>query len=114
MMKRRFLAFIGPVVRPTSNFQRRQPNHKIPPNPCLSRSIMGYHFIRRFSAGRIAMKPLLQFLTLVLLGNFSGIEGTVAQPYPSRPITLVVPFAAGGGTDIMARIVAEKMSRAMG
>ncbi|HEY6256290.1 MAG TPA: tripartite tricarboxylate transporter substrate binding protein [Xanthobacteraceae bacterium] len=33
-----------------------------------------------------------------------------ADDYPSRPITLVVPYAAGGGNDVMARVVAEKMS----
>jgi tripartite-type tricarboxylate transporter receptor subunit TctC len=37
-----------------------------------------------------------------------------AQDYPTRPITLVVPYAAGGGNDVMARIVAEKMSRSLG
>jgi len=37
-----------------------------------------------------------------------------AQDYPSRPITLIVPYAAGGGNDVMARIVAEKMSRSLG
>jgi tripartite-type tricarboxylate transporter receptor subunit TctC len=38
----------------------------------------------------------------------------VAQDYPVRPITLVVPYAAGGGNDAMARTVADKMSRALG
>jgi tripartite-type tricarboxylate transporter receptor subunit TctC len=33
-----------------------------------------------------------------------------AQDYPTRPITLIVPYAAGGGNDVMARIVADKMS----
>jgi len=37
-----------------------------------------------------------------------------AQDYPSRPITLVVPYSAGGGNDVMARIVAEKMSKSLG
>jgi tripartite-type tricarboxylate transporter receptor subunit TctC len=36
------------------------------------------------------------------------------QDYPNRPITLVVPYAAGGGNDVMARIVAEKMSKTLG
>ena len=40
--------------------------------------------------------------------------GVSAEDYPSRPITLVVPYAAGGGNDVMARIVAEKMSKALG
>jgi len=37
-----------------------------------------------------------------------------AQSYPSRPITMIVPFAAGGPTDIVARIVADHMSKTLG
>jgi tripartite-type tricarboxylate transporter receptor subunit TctC len=37
-----------------------------------------------------------------------------AQAYPARPVTLIVPFGAGGPTDVMARIVAEHMSRTLG
>jgi tripartite-type tricarboxylate transporter receptor subunit TctC len=37
-----------------------------------------------------------------------------AQDYPARPITLIVPFPAGGGVDAVARIVADKLSRALG
>src|SRR6187399_1117294 len=37
-----------------------------------------------------------------------------AQDYPSRPITLIVPFAAGGPTDVISRIVGEHMSRTLG
>jgi tripartite-type tricarboxylate transporter receptor subunit TctC len=37
-----------------------------------------------------------------------------AQPYPSKPITMIVPFAAGGPTDIIARIVSEHMGRTLG
>ena len=42
------------------------------------------------------------------------VGGAAAQDYPSRPITLVVPYAAGGGNDVMARIVADKMAAALG
>jgi tripartite-type tricarboxylate transporter receptor subunit TctC len=41
-------------------------------------------------------------------------QSAQAQDYPTRPITLVVPYAAGGGNDVMARIVAEKMSKTLG
>jgi tripartite-type tricarboxylate transporter receptor subunit TctC len=37
-----------------------------------------------------------------------------AQDYPTRTITLIVPFAAGGPTDVISRIVAEHMSRTLG
>lgn len=38
----------------------------------------------------------------------------LAQSFPERPVTLVVPFAAGGSTDLVARVVAEKMSEDLG
>ena len=38
----------------------------------------------------------------------------VAQPFPSRPITLIVPVTPGGSTDLMARQIAEPLSKALG
>jgi tripartite-type tricarboxylate transporter receptor subunit TctC len=37
-----------------------------------------------------------------------------AQVYPSRPITMVVPFAAGGPTDVIGRVLAERMKVSVG
>ena len=40
--------------------------------------------------------------------------GAQAQNYPTRAITMIVPFAAGGPTDVIARIVGENMSKTLG
>lgn len=37
-----------------------------------------------------------------------------AQNYPTRPITMVIPFAAGGPTDVLGRVVAAKMGESLG
>ena len=53
-------------------------------------------------------------LTLIVLA-LQGASGFArADDYPSRPITLIVPFPPGGSTTVMARIVADKLSAALG
>jgi tripartite-type tricarboxylate transporter receptor subunit TctC len=55
-------------------------------------------------------------LLSTLIAAALGVTQAHAQATddPNRPITLVVPYAAGGGNDVMARIVGEKMSRTLG
>ena len=49
----------------------------------------------------------------ILLGSALalGLAGAAAAEFPERQITLVIPFAAGGSTDVVGRIVADRMSR---
>ena len=50
------------------------------------------------------------FVAWVAVCTVTGIAAQ-AQDYPARPVTLVVPYAAGGGNDVMARLVGERMSK---
>jgi tripartite-type tricarboxylate transporter receptor subunit TctC len=51
---------------------------------------------------------------LATVAAWGCAPGAAAQSYPSHPLTLIVPYAAGGPTDTIARIVAERMGRALG
>ena len=57
-------------------------------------------------------KTLLAVLALVT--SLGSLPSANAQAYPARAITMVVGFAAGGPTDVLARIMAERMGRALG
>jgi tripartite-type tricarboxylate transporter receptor subunit TctC len=66
------------------------------------------------------MKSMLVMMKSVLLVilSFTMLSGTIsntaAQGYPSRPITLIVPYAAGGPADVLARIIGDGMRSAIG
>ena len=53
-------------------------------------------------------------ILLVALAAVLGITQATAQPYPSRPITMIVPYATGGSTDAIGRIVADRMRIPLG
>ena len=74
----------------------------------------------------ILMTPHAQFATaqavahrlriwlLLLAGLTLGLPALAQAPYPSRPIKWIVPFAPGGSGDLIARVMAERMSQALG
>ncbi len=58
------------------------------------------------------MKTLLRAATLSL--GVLAATPTLAQDYPSRPVTLVIPAAPGGATDIVGRVMAEELAKRLG
>lgn len=60
---------------------------------------------------RLAMRALVAAATLLALLTDGG---TAATAFPLRPITMIVPFPAGGPSDTIARIVAGRMRASLG
>jgi len=58
------------------------------------------------------MRPLLLTLTALTVAMLSA--GDAMALYPERPVRIVVPFAPGGGTDVVARTLAQEMARDLG
>ena len=59
------------------------------------------------------IKSVLRALTMLLL-SLVVAGPALADSYPSRPITLLVPWGAGGGTDAVARIIAAMLEKELG
>jgi tripartite-type tricarboxylate transporter receptor subunit TctC len=62
---------------------------------------------------RTAVKVTLAPLTLAAFAT-AGIAPLAADEYPSRPIHMIVPLAAGGGTDLLARFIGQDISETLG
>jgi tripartite-type tricarboxylate transporter receptor subunit TctC len=58
--------------------------------------------------------PKLLMLGAALVATALGLVSAAAQPYPSRPLTMIVPYPPGGPTDTLARIFAERLRAALG
>ena len=51
---------------------------------------------------------------ILLIASLLVPLGVAAQPYPSRPIKLIVPYPPGGKTDVVARVFGQKLSERLG
>jgi hypothetical protein len=63
---------------------------------------------------RITMGPSHAILYALLAAGLGAHAAAAAESWPTRPLTMVVPFAAGGGTDVMGRIVGRRLSEVLG
>jgi tripartite-type tricarboxylate transporter receptor subunit TctC len=60
------------------------------------------------------MKTCVSTGLIIVAAAFAAWVPAAAQDFPTRPITLIVPYSAGGGNDVMARVAADKMSKTLG
>jgi tripartite-type tricarboxylate transporter receptor subunit TctC len=60
------------------------------------------------------MRPSIWASVTALAAMLSSAESATAQTWPTRPVTMVVGFAAGGGTDVLGRIVGKRLSEPLG
>jgi len=61
-------------------------------------------------AKRVGPPAALALAALIALAG----GALAAEPYPDHPITLIVPYAAGGSSDVLARLIGERMSKSLG
>ena len=70
--------------------------------------------LRPTAGGEVLMQQWMMIAGAIAGFALQTAASAAARDYPERPITLIVPQAPGGGNDVIARILAETMSRTLG
>src|SRR5262245_62762851 len=84
---------------------------------CFSRAIRTFELRAagyRCHSRRIDRVKRTIHVALLALTAFAAPAFAQADKWPTKPITYVVPFAAGGTTDVLARLIGQKLSTALG
>src|SRR5207247_3281632 len=62
------------------------------------------------SARRAGLRAKFALAAIIALAG----SALAAEPYPDRPVTLIVPYAAGGSSDVLARLLGERLAKSLG
>jgi hypothetical protein len=79
--------------------------------PVMATALSAWGALRSLGVMRSKMSAILSVALVLSLGLVAPVG---AQTYPSRPIKMVVPFPPGGTTDVVARMIAQRMTETMG
>ncbi|NSY99543.1 Bug family tripartite tricarboxylate transporter substrate binding protein, partial [Agrobacterium tumefaciens] len=60
------------------------------------------------------LKRFMTFAAFAAAISATGLQSSFAEDYPSKTVTVIVPFAAGGNTDTFGRLVAEELDKRLG
>lgn len=60
------------------------------------------------------LKRFITFAAFAAAISATGLQSSFAEDYPSKTVTVIVPFAAGGNTDTFGRLVAEQLDKRLG
>ena len=71
-------------------------------------SVRGARALCACSKSRVA-----SFAVMFVLGTLSVCDEARSQTFPSRPVTLIVPYQTGGSADIVGRVIAQSMTRSL-
>src|SRR6185503_1430176 len=98
---------------PSSSCRGAAGRSRSPPWPHSSRSSPGSHSHSHVEGYSSIMKTIFRIIaTTLALSLASGLAA--AQAFPSKPVKIIVPFVAGGATDVVARLLAQKLTEAWG
>lgn len=73
-----------------------------------------HHLRGEVAAKRVGVPRSKRIAPLIVISTFAACASLSAQPYPTKPVRWISPHAAGGGTDLTTRLVAQRLSELIG